>query len=63
MTVEIWSRKAHPSCWEQVNGTWRMTQSFHEIWQMYLAGEMNEQKFQQRQRELMAAYNSDEPPF
>jgi len=63
MTTEVWAQKAREACWELVNGSWQMTQSFHEIWQMYLSGEMSEKKFRQRQRELMAAYDGDEPPF
>jgi uncharacterized cupin superfamily protein len=63
MRTEVWAQKAHPAMWEFVSGHWRMTQSYHELWQMFLSGEMSETKFRQRQRELMAAYDSDEPPF
>jgi hypothetical protein len=61
--TELMTRRLHPALWAMIDGRYRMTDLYAELFHLYLTGELDQERFLQRSDEIQAAYDSDQPPF
>jgi hypothetical protein len=64
MTTEILTRKFSPALWQLgADGKYRMTDTYAELFHQYLTGELSQERFLERTRELEAIYDGLREPF
>jgi hypothetical protein len=56
--IQVTVSKKHPGCWRRLDGKWKMTKEFAELWWQYKHDWISRATFFRRQKELKEAYDS-----
>jgi hypothetical protein len=63
MNTEILTGKLHPALWAKIDGQYRMTDLYAELFHQFLVGELSRERFIERTGEIEAIYDGQREPF